>query len=108
MPRLPTIRVIGSQDISTRLPDWVPCSGMVTVAIPVAPFSTLGICGGVIPGGQLGPLVPPFRLMVGRILGEPAQGADDPAVHADGGRRERGARGRIHERHELVVEAGHR
>src|SRR4051794_40816391 len=113
MPRLPTIRVIGSHDISTRFPDGVRASfsGMVTVAIArllISVWLRPGVGRGPISGGQLGAPVPPLRLLVERVGGEVAQGADDAAVHPDGRRGEACTRGFVHERHELVGEPGHR
>src|SRR6201989_1211518 len=110
MPRLPTIRVIGSHDMSTRLPDEARTSfsGVMTVAIDGPPSS--GRDGGrwMIPGGQLGAVVPPLRLLVRRVVGALAELSEDPAGEPDACRRQPRARGLVHERHELVGEPGHR
>src|SRR5689334_10178798 len=96
MPRLPTILVTGSHAISTR-------SGFsLAVVIESAPSPV-----GLVAGQQLVALGAPFRLLVHRLHGEAAQCPDDRAVHAAG----RGGHLRpgrlVHERHELVREAGH-
>src|SRR5437764_14876550 len=107
MPRLPTMRVIGSQDISTSLRVSVgdALSGKVTVAMTSLPPLAPGVSRGMVSGRQLGSVVPPLRLLVGRGVGEAAQGADHGAVHADGFRGQLGAGGLVHEGHELVGEA---
>src|SRR5262245_58923774 len=62
----------------------------------------------MIAGRELTPAMPPLGLLVDRRVGERPEPADDPAVHRDHGRREDAAGGLVHERHELVGEAGHR
>src|ERR1051326_1461333 len=93
MPRLPTIRVIGSQAISTR-------SERPPAAVIASPRLLEA-------GRELRTLVPPRRLLVHRLGGEAAQGPDHRAVHAARGGRDPGAGRLVHERHELVREAGH-
>src|SRR6266436_218818 len=92
MPRLPTILVMGSQVISVS-------SGAASVVI-VSPRL-------LVAGAEFGALNPPLRFLVQRLGGESAQAAYYRAVHAAGGRRHRRARRLVHERHELVREAGH-
>src|SRR5690242_18956455 len=93
MPRLPTILVMGSQVISVS-------SGAASVVI-ASPRLLLA-------GWAFGALHPPLRLLVDRLGGKAAQAADHRAVHAARGRRHGRARRLVHERHELVREAGHR
>src|SRR5689334_19794669 len=103
MPRLPTIRVIGSQAMSTILPasGWTSSRRAIGALLSVAP-------AGLVAGGQAVLGVPPLRLLVHRAVGDPAQAADQLAV-ARGQRGGQAAAGRrVHERHELVGEAGHR
>src|ERR1700684_4399049 len=98
MPRLPTIRVIGSHDISTTLG-----SSVVVIAVP-SPSSP----GLLIAAEQLGTLRAPLRLLVRGLRGEAAQGPDHGPVHAAGGGGHLRPWRLVHERHELVREAGHR
>src|SRR5689334_15887332 len=98
MPRLPTIRVIGSHAISTTSPDF-----LVVVVMSVAfPSPGLGVAG-----EQRVALLAPPRLLVDRVHRDAAQPPDDRAVHRAGARRDLAARRLVHERHELVREAGH-
>src|SRR3954469_20491395 len=91
MPRLPTIRVIGSQAISTSWPGWVaPPASRSVIVIVRTPLRGLGDGGaagrrsrpvpGVVAGGQCLAVVPPLRFLVGRGVGDPAQPADQRAV----------------------------
>src|SRR5919112_2419624 len=98
MPRLPTMRVIGSQAISTR-PSPVPARSVVVI-VPPLPVGTVA-------GGQLSAGLAPLRLLVHRLGGDVTQGADDRAVHAAGRGRHLAAGRLVHERHELVREPGH-
>src|ERR1700749_3692623 len=91
MPRLPTILVMGSQVISVS-------SGAASVVI--------GSPRLLVAGAEFGALHAPFRLLVRRTGGEAAEAADDRAVHAARGGRHGRARRLVHERHELVREAG--
>src|SRR2546421_12819693 len=93
MPRLPTILVMGSQVISVS-------SGAASVVI-ASPCL-------LVAGAEFGALHAPLRFLIQRLGGESAQAAYHRAVHAAGGRRHRRARRLVHERHELVREAGHR
>src|SRR5271166_6580734 len=109
MPRLPTMRVIGSQDISTslRVPVGATRSGAVTVAIDALLSLRQRIGGGVVSGRQLRTWMPPFRFLVNRCVGEAAQRTDHPAIEADGRGGQLGAGWLVHEGHELVGETGH-
>src|SRR3954467_896478 len=103
MPRLPTIRVIGSQDMSTTL----PASGVTRSRVAMAALLSVAPAG-LVAGGQLGLVVAPLRLLVHRAVGDRAQLADHRAIAAGDRRRQPAAGRRVHERHELVGEAGHR
>src|SRR5215472_6185917 len=61
----------------------------------------------LVAGPELGALRPPLGLLVQRARGEPAKGADDAPVHHGGRGRHPRTRRLVHERHELVGEAGH-
>src|ERR1700761_174413 len=93
---------MGSQVISVSsaaaAPSAVSFSGAVVIASPRL----------LIAGAEFGTLHAPLRLLVHRLGGEAPEAAYDRAVHAAGGRGDRGARGLVHEWHELVRETGHR
>src|SRR6478609_6737121 len=93
MPRLPTILVMGSQVISVS-------SGAASVVIASPRL--------LVAGAEFGALHAPLRFLVRGLSGETAETADHRAVHAARGRRHGRARRLVHERHELVREAGHR
>src|ERR1022692_3697664 len=101
MPRLPTIRVMGSQAISVS---WLLSE------VAGTSFSTVVIVSPrlLVAGAEFRALGAPLRFLVRRAGGEAAEAADDRAVHAAGGRRHRGAWRLIHERHEFVRESRHR
>src|SRR3954454_5107253 len=103
MPRLPTIRVIGSQAISTSFPASGSILSRTAIVYPssVAPAR-------LVAGGELGLVLAPLRLLVHRPVGDRAELADDRAIGPTQGRRHATARRCIHERHELVGEARHR
>src|SRR3954471_20373397 len=101
MPRLPTIRVIGSQAISTSSVCFAPVVSFSVAVIVRSPRL-------LVAGAQFSALGTPGRLLVGRALGEAAQRADDRAVHPAGGAGHGGTGRLVHERHELVGEARHR
>src|SRR6478736_10473283 len=103
MPRFPTILVIGSQDMSTTL----PASGLTSSRVAISPSSSLAPAG-LVARGQLVAVVPPARLLVDGRVGDRPHAADERAVDARDRRRQRAARRLVHERHELVGEAGHR
>src|SRR5213596_2873569 len=93
MPRLPTILVMGSQVISVS-------SGAASVVIASPRL--------LVAGAEFGALHAPLRLLVQRAGGIATEAAYHRAVHTARGRRHGRARRLIHERHELVREAGHR
>src|SRR5216683_3201094 len=108
MPRLPTIRVIGSQAISTK-----PVSSAVVMGRPLflaAARGTARLRGspGLLEARQelVAPLAP-LGLLVGGLGGEAAKSADHGAVHHAGRRGDLRSRRLVHERHELVREARH-
>src|SRR5947209_19974468 len=100
MPRLPTILVIGSQVISV--------SGDCSAAWDS--FSTVVIRSPrlLVAGAEFGAVPAPLRFLVHGLGREAAQAADHRPVHAAGGGGHGRARRLVHERHELVGEAGHR
>src|SRR5215208_6209689 len=101
MPRLPTILVIGSQDMSTTL----PASGVTLSRVAIADL--LVPPPGLVARGELAVVVAPLGLLVHRLVGHAAQLADRPPVDADRAGRDAASGRRVHERHELVGEAGH-
>src|SRR5712675_2768200 len=92
MPRLPTILVMGSQVISVS-------SGAASVVIASPRL--------LVAGAEFGALHAPLRFLVQGAGGIAAEAAYHRAVHTARGRRHRRARRLVHERHELVREAGH-
>src|SRR6266496_6207330 len=102
MPRLPTILVIGSQVISVISAPAAPSVEAISGAVVIGSPRLL------VAGPEFGALHAPLRFLICRLGGETAQAADDRAVHAARGRRHGRARRLVHERHELVGEAGHR
>src|SRR5215470_8183519 len=107
MPRLPTIRVIGSQAISTK-----PVSSAVVMAQLLYFPSARGTAGAWSPGllvarQELVALLAPLRLLVGGLRGEAAKSADHGSVHGARRRGDLRSRRLVHERHELVREARH-
>src|SRR6266704_3542553 len=99
MPRLPTILVIGSQVISVSSDCSAAWASFSTVAI-VSPRL-------LVAGAEFGALHAPLLFLVRRLGGEAPQAADHRPVHAAGGGGHGRARWLVHERHELVREAGH-
>src|SRR5579875_3632762 len=102
------MRVIGSQETSTR---FLPCRS--------APASS-SICVAIIPlccsmrprpsitGGQLASGMTPPRLLIDRMFGDVAQAADHGAVKMAGKLGGHAAARRlIHERHEFIREPRH-
>src|SRR6202012_3919659 len=114
MPRLPTIRVIGSQAISTSWPGsrfaW-DGSGMIVVigvcSLSSAEKSCPALPGAVCARREFVALVPPARFLVERAVGDAAQAAYHRAVEARCRGRHFAARRLVHERHELVRDPGH-
>src|SRR5690242_10434381 len=111
MPRLPTIRVIGSHDISTSFPGTLGAARCGSVTVAMLSLLSRYLAGPVgcwvIAGGQLAAAVPPLRLLVDRGVGEPPELADELPVQAGELRGDHAAGGLVHEGHELVGEAGH-
>src|SRR5580704_102242 len=70
IPRLPTMRVIGSQFISTSFLDLVGVSVIVPVNVLIGWLLSLLIGPGVVAGGQLGARMPPFGLLIEARIGE--------------------------------------
>src|SRR5882757_10059500 len=104
MPRLPTMRVIGSHAISTRSLFLAPVvSADVLSAVVVMRSPRL-----LVAGGQIGAALAPLRFLVERLGRIPAEGTDDGAVHAARGGGDAGTGRLVHERHELVRESRHR
>src|SRR5690242_10105348 len=100
MPRLPTIRVIGSQDISTSCPGWAAagrCSVVVMSCSSLVGRRRWAGTGRSRPvprvesGGQRLTVVPPLRLAVGRGVGDAAHAPDERAVGLADDRGEAGA-----------------
>src|SRR5579885_762286 len=100
MPRLPTIRVIGSHDISTRRDFSVPPE--VSGRSLMATVGLLLVRAGLVAGGELGAAVAPLRFLVRGAHRDLAQAAHHVAVDPADGRAELRARRLVHERHELV------
>src|SRR3954463_15935952 len=116
MPRLPTMRVIGSQLISTSWPGWVPPPGARSVIVIVgSPLLTGRVGGGrsrpvprVVAGGQRFAVVPPLRFLVRRGVGDAAQLADQVAVGLAEQRGEAAAGRHVNERKDLGGKPGNR
>src|ERR1700677_3279911 len=90
MPRLPTIRVIGSQAISVS-------SGVSVIVSPCL----------LVDSEQFGALRAPRRFFVDGLSRDGAQSADNAAVHAARRGLTPGTGRLVHERHELVREPAH-
>src|SRR6202161_4005758 len=116
MPRLPTIRVIGSQFISTRLRFFLSTSDIVSGSVAMGVCFCLHFCPpseaplvrfGLVASGQRPPGMPPFRFFVHRGIGDAAHGADETAVGANDVRGKLGSGGCVHEGHELIGKPRH-
>src|SRR5271156_89098 len=113
MPRLPTMRVIGSQFISTRFFDLLGTSlvGAVIVLIDRSLCFVLrqwaSIRSWMVAGGQFSARMTPLWFLVDGGLGHVAQGANGAAVGADGCAGNLCTRRLIHKGHEFVGETGH-
>src|SRR4029077_17198212 len=110
MPRLPTIRVIGSQFISTMFPCGaeVPlCGAVITSGINISLVATLSVKFGFVSSGQFAARMTPLWFFVDGAICDRAQSPKNASPHThDDGRKCRSRR-RIHERHEFVGETGH-
>src|SRR5262245_9660401 len=103
MPRLPTILVIGSHAIST--------TSVSLVEVLLGSVRVMGFLpspGLLEAGGELAALAAPGGLLVDGGCRDAAQPADRLAVDRAAAGGQLGARRLVHERHELVREAGHR
>src|ERR1039458_10126187 len=98
MPRLPTMRVMGSHAISTR-PSLSSVNFLVAIRLP----PDLLVAGGQVAAGCA-----PFRLVIERVKGDFPEPADRAAVEAARQGRDLGTGRFVHERHEFVRESGHR
>src|SRR3984957_1190536 len=108
IPRLPTIRVIGSQFISTRFRDFVGVS-LLTPAIVLIFLGSFRILvrPRVIARSEFRAWVSPLRLFVYGGIGHGTQCPDRAAIYANrsGGNTRAGRL--VHEGHELVRETRH-
>src|ERR1700735_5589402 len=98
MPRLPTMRVIGSHAISTR-PFSSSVNFLTTIALPPDLL---------VAGGQVAAWFAPLRLVIERVRGDLPQASDRAAIDPAGHGGDAGPRRLVHERHELVGETRHR
>src|SRR5580692_9489803 len=105
MPRLPTIRVIGSQFISTRFLFLLGTSlvGAVTVLIRRSfGFSVeWSVRSRVVSGGQFRAGMSPLRFFIDGILGYRAQSTNGSAICTDRCGGDSSSRRFIHKGHEL-------
>src|SRR3978361_103264 len=97
MPRLPTMRVMGSHDISTTsLSSVSVCAGASWIFVIGGPSPVL-----LVAGCQFA-RVAPLGLLLERGVRDAAQAADDAAVRRARSHRDLAAGRLVHERHELV------
>src|SRR5579884_4345635 len=105
MPRLPTMRVIGSQCFSTSVPRFFSLAAPVrgTVAMSFIAVLRAEEAGNIhrvpffrpirlVAGRVFGPVVSPQRFLIDGAVGELAQVADQCAVGPDQVARQEGAR----------------
>src|SRR5580704_5227860 len=86
IPRLPTIRVIGSQFISTSFLEPVGVLFAPIVVVPMfsaPPFHCFLVRSGSITSGQFWPRMAPLRFLIHGGVGESAQRSNGLAVDAD-------------------------
>src|SRR5579875_625581 len=110
MPRLPTIRVIGSHAISTS-PSPAVARGTLVAAVVILrwpPISLPLLPVALVTAEQLLAPGAPLGLVVHGVVGDLAKPSHGGAEHARSERRHPGARRLVHERHELVREPWHR
>src|SRR5215207_9927760 len=100
MPRLPTILVIGSQDMSTSL----PASGVTRSRVAMSALPSLVSPAGLVARGELRAAVSPDRLLDDRRVRDAAQPAHHGAVDRRDARGDTAAGRCVHEGHELVGE----
>src|ERR1700730_11985708 len=126
MPRLPTMRVIGSHAISTTLvpgsPEPLPPPRRSVMVMPMPPRSSPSIVlrrgpcfrryaspRRLVTRAQLTAGRPPLRFLLDRLGCDGTQLADQwPVDHPGETGRDQAAGWLVHERHELGGEAGHR
>src|SRR4249919_3310514 len=112
MPKLPTIRVMGSQATSTR-PSAFSLSLLGLAMVVVMGACLLAVLGlRCLPGasrarGELGTRLTPLGFLVDRVLSHRTEATQGRTPGTDHGRGELAARGLVHERHELVRKAWH-
>src|SRR5215212_6163792 len=102
MPRFPTMRVIGSHDISVRFLASAGTSSRIAIYLPSLRPPTR-----VVAGRELPLVVAPLGFLVDRGVGHAPELADQGPVGRDQGRGGGCARRLVHEGHELVGEAWH-
>src|SRR6185312_1957403 len=110
MPRLPTIRVMGSQFMSTsvRFPFWPAKEVSVVTAICSVLSHSIPVSRGHITCGESRSFVAPFGLSITAVICDGTQRTDHRAVYAYRARRQFRAWRFVHKRHELVWESWHR
>src|SRR5690348_7399045 len=85
MPRLPTIRVIGSQATSTMLLLLRSSSATSCACVPMFSSDRASVRPGpAVAGGEFRARMTPFGLLVHRVLGDAAQTADQRTVEVSG------------------------
>src|SRR3954454_23220361 len=100
MPRLPTMRVIGSHAMSTMRPaSGLMGSRVAAIALPPARL---------VARVEMRALVPPLGFLVDGLVGDAAQPPHGAAVDADQVRADPAAGRRVHERHKFVGKARNR
>src|SRR4051812_42671522 len=104
MPRLPTIRVIGSQFISTRFFFFPETSGCAVNCVLMLRFPSSLERLRMIAGGEFGTGMPPLRFFVERVLGDGTQRSDHSSIGSRSTGGDFGTGRLVHERHELVRE----
>src|SRR5215831_17058201 len=98
MPRLPTMRVIGSHAIETSLRRSVPTGSRVMLIADLL----LTRPARLVAGGQLRTIVVPLGFAVDGAVGDAAERADQRPVGAYERSRDTASGRLVHERHELV------
>src|SRR5580658_5872833 len=101
IPRLPTIRVIGSQFISTSFLVEAGVSVIVPVRVLIRSLLCQSVSRGMIARSKIAARVPPLRLLIQGRVSERTQRTERATVNAHGSRRHLGAGRFVHEGHEL-------
>src|SRR5580700_7634478 len=111
MPRLPTMRVMGSQFISTRLRFFSSSSEMVSGNVAMAWSSLKWLLGGgafwTVASCQFRTPVAPLRFLVDGRVGDAAKCPDHAPIASYERGGEHASRRLVHEWHELIGKAGH-